>query len=125
LIILINGAGGNKPQATTSEQLSFFDMPQDAIQSVFDLNLMGTVLPCQVFGSIMAKQKSGSIINISSMAAFTPLTRTVAYSAAKAGVSNFTQWLSVHFCKEYSPNIRVKCNCTWIPANRAEPLSIG
>lgn len=105
--ILINGAGGNKPQATTNPEQSFFDLPADAIRWVFDLNLMGTILPSQVFGKIMAAQKSGVIINISSMNAFRPLTRIAAYSAAKAGVSNFTQWLSVHMAQEYSPEIRV------------------
>ena len=105
--ILINGAGGNKPQATTNPEQSFFDLPADAIRWVFDLNLLGTILPSQVFGKIMAGQKSGVILNISSMNAFRPLTRIPAYSAAKAGVSNFTQWLAVHMAQEYSPEIRV------------------
>jgi NAD(P)-dependent dehydrogenase (short-subunit alcohol dehydrogenase family) len=105
--ILINGAGGNKPQATTNAEQSFFDLPADALRWVFDLNLMGTVLPSQVFGKIMAEQKCGVILNISSMNAFRPLTRIAAYSAAKAGVSNFTQWLAVHMAQEYSPEIRV------------------
>jgi NAD(P)-dependent dehydrogenase (short-subunit alcohol dehydrogenase family) len=105
--ILINGAGGNKPQATTNPEQSFFDLPADAVRWVFDLNLMGTILPSQVFGKIMATQKSGVILNISSMNAFRPLTRIAAYSAAKAGVSNFTQWLAVHMAQEYSPDIRV------------------
>ncbi len=105
--ILINGAGGNKPAATTSPSLKFFDMPQDALQWVVNLNLMGTIYATQVFGEVMAKQKSGSIINISSMAAYTPLTNTIAYSAAKSAISNFTQWMSVHFSQEYSANIRV------------------
>lgn len=105
--ILINGAGGNKPQATTNPDQSFFDLPADAIRWVFDLNLMGTILPSQVFGKIMAAQKSGVVINISSMNSFRPLTRIAAYSAAKAGVSNFTQWLAVHMAQEYSPEIRV------------------
>jgi NAD(P)-dependent dehydrogenase (short-subunit alcohol dehydrogenase family) len=105
--ILINGAGGNKPQATTNPQQSFFDLPADAVRWVFDLNLLGTILPSQVFGKIMAEQKSGVIINISSMNAFRPLTRIPAYSAAKAGVSNFTQWLAVHMAQEYCPDIRV------------------
>ncbi|CAG1000433.1 2-dehydro-3-deoxy-D-gluconate 5-dehydrogenase [Anaerolineales bacterium] len=105
--ILINGAGGNKPQATTNTEQSFFDLPADALRWVFDLNLMGTILPSQVFGKIMAGQKSGVILNISSMNAFRPLTRIPAYSAAKAGVSNFTQWLAVHMAQEYSPEIRV------------------
>jgi NAD(P)-dependent dehydrogenase (short-subunit alcohol dehydrogenase family) len=105
--ILINGAGGNKPQATTNPEQSFFDLPADAFRWVFDLNLMGTILPSQVFGRVMAEQKSGVIINISSMNSFRPLTRIPAYSAAKAGVSNFTQWLAVHMAQEYSPEIRV------------------
>jgi NAD(P)-dependent dehydrogenase (short-subunit alcohol dehydrogenase family) len=105
--ILINGAGGNKAEATTSEELSFFDLPADAIRWVFDLNFMGTLLPSQVFGRYMVKQGSGCIINISSMAAFRPLTRTVAYSPAKAAVSNFTQWLAVHISQNYSDKIRV------------------
>jgi NAD(P)-dependent dehydrogenase (short-subunit alcohol dehydrogenase family) len=105
--ILINGAGGNNPRATTRPDLSFFDLPAEALRSVFDLNLLGTILPCQVFGRIMAAQKAGVIVNISSMNAFRPLTRIPAYSAAKAGLSNFTQWLAVHMAQEYSPTIRV------------------
>ncbi len=105
--ILINGAGGNKPKATTNADQSFFDLSADAIRWVFDLNLMGTILPSQVFGSVMAKQKEGVILNISSMNSYRPLTRIAAYSAAKAGVSNFTQWLAVHMAQEYSPHIRV------------------
>ena len=105
--ILINGAGGNKSQATTSPDLSFFDLPHDALHWVFDLNLLGTVLPSQVFGKHMVDQDAGSILNISSMNAFRPLTRTPAYAAAKAGVGNFTQWLAVHMAQEYSPKIRV------------------
>lgn len=105
--ILVNGAGGNRPQATTGAQQPFFDLPAEALRQVFDLNLMGTVLPAQVFGSQMAAQKSGVILNISSMNAFRPLTRIPAYSAAKAGVSNFTRWLAVHMACEYSPEIRV------------------
>jgi NAD(P)-dependent dehydrogenase (short-subunit alcohol dehydrogenase family) len=105
--ILINGAGGNRPQATTTPEQSFFDLPADALRWVFELNLMGTLLPSQVFGKIMAEQKSGVILNISSMNPFRPLTRIPAYSAAKAGVSNFTQWLAVHMAQNYSPAIRV------------------
>jgi NAD(P)-dependent dehydrogenase (short-subunit alcohol dehydrogenase family) len=105
--ILINGAGGNKPQATTNPDQSFFDLSADALRWVFDLNLMGAILPSQVFGKIMSDQKSGVILNISSMNAFRPLTRIAAYSAAKAGVSNFTQWLAVHMAQNYSPEIRV------------------
>jgi NAD(P)-dependent dehydrogenase (short-subunit alcohol dehydrogenase family) len=104
---LINGAGGNNPKATTSPQLPFFDLPADALRGVFDLNVLGTILPSQAFGKIMAEQGYGTILNISSMNAFRPLTRIAAYSAAKAAVSNFTQWLAVHMAQEYSPKIRV------------------
>jgi NAD(P)-dependent dehydrogenase (short-subunit alcohol dehydrogenase family) len=104
---LINGAGGNKPQATTSAELKFFDLPPDAIRWVFDLNVLGTILPSQAFGKVMAEQGYGNILNISSMNSFRPLTRIPAYSAAKAAVSNFTQWLAVHMAQEYSPKIRV------------------
>jgi NAD(P)-dependent dehydrogenase (short-subunit alcohol dehydrogenase family) len=105
--ILINGAGGNKKEASTSPDLSFFDLPSDAIRWVFDLNLLGTLIPSQVFGKSMVEQGSGSILNVSSMNAFRPLTRTPAYASAKAAVSNFTQWLAVHIAQEYSPTIRV------------------
>lgn len=104
---LINGAGGNKPLASTSPENSFFDLPEEAVRWVFDLNLMGTILPTQIIGRHMAERKDGVILNISSMNAFRPLTRIPVYSAAKAGVSNFTQWLAVHMAQEYSPNIRV------------------
>lgn len=105
--ILINAAGGNKAQATTSDDLAFFDLPVEAVQWVFDLNFIGTLLPSQVFGKYMASQEQGVILNISSMNAFRPLTRIPAYSAAKAAVSNFTQWLAVHLAQEISPHIRV------------------
>ncbi len=105
--ILINGAGGNKKEATTSAELSFFDLPAEATRFVFDLNFLGTLLPSQVFGKHMAERGEGVILNISSMNAFRPLTKIPAYSAAKAAVSNFTQWLAVHMCQNYSKNIRV------------------
>ncbi len=105
--ILINGAGGNSLKATTKDGLTFFDIPENALRWVFDLNLIGTVLSSQVFGKIMAKQGKGIILNISSMNSFRPLTRIPAYSAAKSAVSNFTQWLAVHMAQEYSPEIRV------------------
>jgi len=105
--ILINGAGGNKKEATTSEQLSFFELSADAVRWVFELNILGTILPCQVFGREMAGRGQGSILNVSSMSAFQPLTRVAAYSAAKAAVSNFTAWLAVHMSQEYSKDIRV------------------
>ena len=104
---LINGAGGNKPQATTSADLKFFDLSADAVRWVFDLNVLGTILPSQAFGKVMAEQGYGVILNISSMNSFRPLTRIPAYSAAKAAVSNFTQWLAVHMAQEYTPRIRV------------------
>jgi NAD(P)-dependent dehydrogenase (short-subunit alcohol dehydrogenase family) len=104
---LINGAGGNKATATTGPGLKFFDLPAEALRWVFDLNILGTMLPCQVFGKIMAEQGYGTILNISSMNSFRPLTRIPAYSGAKAAVSNFTQWLAVHMAQEYSPKIRV------------------
>jgi len=105
--VLINGAGGNKKEATTSPEMSFFDLPSDAIRFVFDLNFIGTLLPSQVFGKEMAENQAGVILNVSSMNAFRPLTKIAAYSAAKAAVSNFTQWLAVHVCQNYSKDIRV------------------
>lgn len=104
---LINAAGGNHPNATTGPGRSFFDLPEEALRFVFDLNMLGTIMPCQIFGRAMAENGSGVILNISSMNAFRPLTRIPAYSAAKAGISNFTQWLAVHVAQEYSPYIRV------------------
>lgn len=107
--ILINGVGGNMKGATTSPEQSFFDLPADAINMVVNLNLVGgTIIPSQVFGNAMRANKAGgSIINISSMNAFRPLTRIPGYSAAKAAVSNFTQWLAVHLAQEYSTDLRV------------------
>lgn len=105
--ILINGAGGNMPDATTGPKSSFFDLSPEALRRVFDLNLTGSIIPSQVIGRTMASQKSGVIINISSMAAFKPLTRVVGYAAAKAAIDNFTRWLAVYMATEYSPGIRV------------------
>lgn len=104
---LVNAAGGNNPAATTNAERSFFDLPVDAVRWVFDLNLLGTILPSQVFGRVMADRREGVILNVSSMNAFRPLTRIAAYSAAKAAINNFTQWLAVHLAQEYSPAIRV------------------
>jgi NAD(P)-dependent dehydrogenase (short-subunit alcohol dehydrogenase family) len=104
---LINGAGGNTPQATTRPDLTFFGLPEEALRYVFDLNMLGTILPCQVFGRQMAEQGDGVILNLSSMTAIRPLTRVIGYSAAKAGINNFTQWLAVHLAQQYSPRIRV------------------
>jgi NAD(P)-dependent dehydrogenase (short-subunit alcohol dehydrogenase family) len=105
--ILINGAGGNHPGATTSAETPFFDLDVTAVEKVFGLNFNGTFLSSQVFAKQMAKQKSGVILNIASMNSIRPLTRIPAYSAAKAAVVNFTQWLAVHMAQEYSPEIRV------------------
>lgn len=115
--ILINGAGGNDPAATADDEFfsmdtlldpekkSFFDLTTEGFGKVFDLNIMGTLLPTQAFARDMVEKGGGGILNISSMNAFTPLTKIPAYSAAKSGVSNFTQWLAVHFAKS-----RIRCN---------------
>lgn len=113
--ILINGAGGNNPKANTDNEFfkeedidtmkTFFDLDQQGIEFVFNLNYMGTLLPSQVFAKDMIGKKGCSIINISSMNAYTPLTKIPAYSGAKAAVSNLTQWLAVHFSK-----IGIRCN---------------
>ncbi len=105
--VLINGAGGNRPEATTSPELKFSDLPREALEYVFSLNLMGTILPSQVFAPDMVEKGEGVILNISSMSAFRPLTRVLGYSAAKAAVNSFTRWLAVHMAQEYSPRIRV------------------
>jgi len=105
--ILVNGAGGNSPKATTSPNLAFFDILQESLESVVRLNLIGTIIPSQVFGRIMAEKGEGVMLNFSSMSAFRSLTKIPAYSAAKAGVSNFTQWLAVHMSQNYSKKIRV------------------
>ena len=105
--VLINGAGGNKKEATTSPELSFFDLPESAVRWVFDLNCLGTIMPSQIFCRAMAQRGQGNVINISSMSAFHPLTKVLGYSGAKAAISNFTEWLAVHMAQEYSPKIRV------------------
>ncbi len=104
---LINGAGGNQKKATCVPPTTFFDLPEDALRMVFDLNCIGTMIPSQIFGKHMAEQNAGTIINISSMCAFQPLTNVVGYSGAKAAVSNFTQWLSTYMAQRHSPHIRV------------------
>jgi len=107
--ILVNAAGGNRKEATTSPDQSFFDLPYESVRDVITLNLVGgVILPCQLFAKSMTQNPAGgSIVNISSMAAAQPLTRVVGYSAAKAAVDNFTKWLAVHMAKEYSPKMRV------------------
>lgn len=104
--VLVNGAGGNKKEASTSADMSFFDMPIDALKWVFDLNVMGAVMTTQAFGKDISESE-GTVINIASMASIIPLTNTIAYSGAKAAVANFTQWMAVHFNQNYSKNIRV------------------
>lgn len=106
--ILINGAGGNRADATSIPgERSFFDLPQEALQWVLNLNFMGSVLASQVFGEVMSRQSEGVILNVSSMAAYQPMTRVVAYAAAKAAINNFTYWLAVYMAKEHSTAIRV------------------
>ncbi len=107
--ILINAVGGNMKGATTAAEHTFFDLPADAVNKVIDLNLIGgTIVPSQIFIKAMLKNADGGVVvNISSMNAFRPLTRIPGYSAAKAAVSNFTQWLAVHLAQEYSPKLRV------------------
>lgn len=105
--ILINTAGGNKANATIFGDLTFFTLTKAAFEDVISLNLSGTLLPCQIFGAIMAEQGSGSIINISSMTAQKPLTRVLGYGNAKAGVENFTRWLAVELAQKYGPGLRV------------------
>lgn len=105
--VLINGAGGNKKQATVSPELDFFHLDVDAFKWVFDLNVTGAVLTTMVFGELLAKQGTGNVINIASMATYHPLTNTVAYCGAKAAVANFTEWMATHFNQNYSKIIRV------------------
>ena len=112
--ILVNGAGGNNPRATTDNEYqheakeggkSFFDLDAEGVDFVFKLNFQGTLLPTQAFAKDMVEKKAGCILNISSMNAYTPLTKIPAYSAAKAGISNFTQWLATHFA-----GTGIRCN---------------
>jgi NAD(P)-dependent dehydrogenase (short-subunit alcohol dehydrogenase family) len=105
--VLVNAAGGNRPDAVVPESGTFFDLAPPAVRDVLELNLMGTLLPCQVFGAALARQGSGAILNISSMAASRPLTRVVAYAAAKAAVDNLTRWLAVELARRHGPGLRV------------------
>lgn len=103
--ILVNAAGGNQPKATVMPDGSFFDLDKDALGEVIQLNLLGTILPSQIFGEVMTK--AGSIINISSMAAQKPLTRVIGYAASKAAIDNFTKWLAVEVATKYGAGLRV------------------
>ena len=105
--ILLNIAGGNLPGATLNPDQEFFDMKIEDWEKVTSLNMNGTVYPSMVFGKIMSKQKSGSIINVSSMAAYSAITRVPGYSAAKTAVSNFTQWLATEMALKYGDGVRV------------------
>jgi NAD(P)-dependent dehydrogenase (short-subunit alcohol dehydrogenase family) len=108
--ILVNAAGGNVPAATLTDDVGVFDLPEKALRQVMDLNFLGTLLPCQVFGAAMIEgpgDPAGSIVNISSMAASRTLTNVVGYSAAKAAVDNFTRWLAVELARTYGPGLRV------------------
>lgn len=105
--ILVNGAGGNDPQATVGGERSFFDLDPAALGRVVGLNFLGTLQACQTFGRDMVGRGDGVIVNVSSMASERPLTRVVGYAAAKAAVNNFTRWLAVHMAQEYAPAIRV------------------
>lgn len=105
--ILVNAAGGNMPGATIMPDKTLFDLSMDDFRQVTNLNLMGTVLPCKVFGKSMTEQQSGVIINISSMAAQRPLTRVIGYGASKAAIDNLTKWLAVEMAQKHSPHIRV------------------
>jgi NAD(P)-dependent dehydrogenase (short-subunit alcohol dehydrogenase family) len=105
--ILVNGAGGNHPTATTGPDRSFFELEPAGFGAVFDLNVQGTLRPCQAFGRAMAERGRGTIVNVTSMSAERPLTRVAAYGAAKAAVANLTRWLAVHMAQTYGPHIRV------------------
>ena len=104
---LVNAAGGNHPKATCSPDMSFFDIPEEGMRFVLDLNLLGTILPCQVLAKQMVESGEGVILNYSSMNAYRPLTNIAAYSASKAAITNFTAWLAVHLAQNYSGRIRV------------------
>lgn len=145
--ILVNGAGGNNPRATTDNEYqheakeggkSFFDLDSNGVDFVFKLNFQGTLLPTQAFAKDMVAKKGGCILNVSSMNAYTPLTKIPAYSAAKAGISNFTKWLATHFagtgirCNAIAPGFLVSAqnrallyNADGTPTARSEKILKG
>ncbi len=104
---LVNAAGGNSPRATASPTMSFFDIPEDALRFVLDLNILGTFMPCQILAQQFTETGEGVILNYSSMNAYRPLTNIAAYSASKAAITNFTAWLAVYLAQNYSGKIRV------------------
>jgi NAD(P)-dependent dehydrogenase (short-subunit alcohol dehydrogenase family) len=105
--ILVNGAGGNQPQATTTAERTFFDLDLRVVEQVMAANFSGALQCCQIFGRVMAQSGRGCIVNIASMSSMRPMTRVPAYSAAKAALVNFTQWLAVSMAQEYGSHIRV------------------
>ncbi|MEM7345939.1 MAG: SDR family oxidoreductase [Chloroflexota bacterium] len=105
--VLVNAAGGNVPEATIFGDITLFNLSQEAFEHVVSLNLTGTLLPCQIFGQVMAEQGTGSIINISSMTAQKPLTRVMGYGNSKAAIDNLTKWLAIELAQTYGPGLRV------------------
>jgi NAD(P)-dependent dehydrogenase (short-subunit alcohol dehydrogenase family) len=104
---LVNAAGGNNPRATVNPTMSYFDIPEEALRFVLDLNILGTMMPCQILAKQMAETGEGVILNYSSMNAYRPLTNIAAYSASKAAITNFTSWLAVYLAQNFSGKIRV------------------
>ena len=104
---LVNAAGGNNPRATVNPSMSYFDIPEDALRFVLDLNILGTMMPCQILAKQMVEAGEGVILNYSSMNAYRPLTNIAAYSASKAAITNFTAWLAVYMAQNFSGKIRV------------------
>ncbi len=104
---LVNAAGGNNPRATVNPTMSYFDIPEDALRFVLDLNILGTMMPCQILAKQMVEAGEGVILNYSSMNAYRPLTNIAAYSASKAAITNFTAWLAVYMAQNFSGKIRV------------------
>lgn len=123
--VLVNGAGGNQPGATIGPDKTIFDLDVDAFKKVVDLNLFGTVIPTMVFAKIMADQKQGNIINISSESAIRPLTRVVGYGAAKAAVTNFTKYMSIELATKFGEGLRVNAFAPGFFYIRTKPCIIN